>query len=83
MEGHDEYKSLRTRRELATTPAWVLSRGFEMAKTENRNQQKERKDGENRETRNHGKTNTQTTNRKQHRAETHIYFEARGGSCLP
>ena len=31
-----EYKSLRTRRELATTPAWVLSRGIEMAKTENR-----------------------------------------------
>jgi len=24
------------RRELATTPAWVLSRGIEMAKTENR-----------------------------------------------
>ena len=36
MEGHDEFKSLRTRRELATTPAWVLSRGIEMAKTENR-----------------------------------------------
>ena len=32
-----EYKSLRMRRELATTPAWVLSRGIEMAKTENRN----------------------------------------------
>ena len=31
-----EYKSLRTRRELATAPAWVLSRGIEMAKTENR-----------------------------------------------
>ena len=31
-----EYKSLRMRRELATTPAWVLSRGIEMAKTENR-----------------------------------------------
>ena len=29
-------KSLRTRRELATAPAWVLSRGTEMAKTENR-----------------------------------------------
>ena len=27
-----EYKSLRTRRELATTLAWVLSRGIEMAK---------------------------------------------------
>ena len=26
----------RTRRELATAPAWVLSRGIEMAKTENR-----------------------------------------------
>ena len=32
-----EYKSRRMRRELATTPAWVLSRGIEMAKTENRN----------------------------------------------
>ena len=31
-----EYKSRRMRRELATTPAWVLSRGIEMAKTENR-----------------------------------------------
>ena len=31
-----EYKSLRMRRELATTPAWALSRGIEMAKTENR-----------------------------------------------
>ena len=31
-----EYKSLRMRRELATTPAWVLSRGIVMAKTENR-----------------------------------------------
>ena len=28
--------SLRMRRELATTPAWVLSRGIEMVKTENR-----------------------------------------------
>ena len=43
MGGTDEkqneykYKSLRTtRRELATAPAWVLSRGIEMAKTENR-----------------------------------------------
>ena len=35
-EKQTEYKSLRTRRELATTPAWVLSRGIEMAKTENR-----------------------------------------------
>ena len=34
--GEIEYKSLRTRRELATTPAWVLGRGIEMAKTENR-----------------------------------------------
>ena len=32
-----ENKSLRTRREPVTTPAWVLSRGIEMAKTENRN----------------------------------------------
>ena len=31
-----EYKSRRMRRELATTPAWVLSQGIEMAKTENR-----------------------------------------------
>ena len=31
-----EYKPLRRRRELATAPAWVLSRGIEMAKTENR-----------------------------------------------
>ena len=31
-----EYKSRRMRRELATTPAWVLSWGIEMAKTENR-----------------------------------------------
>ena len=35
-EKQTEYKSLRTRRELATAPAWVLSRGIEMAKTENR-----------------------------------------------
>ena len=31
-----ECKSLRMRREPATTPAWVLSWGIEMAKTENR-----------------------------------------------
>ena len=36
-EKQTEYKSPRTRRELATTPAWVLSRGIKMAKTENRN----------------------------------------------
>ena len=35
-EKQTEYKSLRTRRELATAPAWALSRGIEMAKTENR-----------------------------------------------
>jgi len=35
-EKQNEYKSLRTRRELATAPAWALSRGIEMAKTENR-----------------------------------------------
>ena len=29
-------KSLRTRRELATAPAWALSRGIEMVKTDNR-----------------------------------------------
>ena len=31
------------RREPATTPAWVLSRGMEMAKTENRKPEKKRK----------------------------------------
>ena len=35
-EKQNEYKSLRTRRELATAPAWALSRGIEMAKAENR-----------------------------------------------
>ena len=35
-EKQTEYKSLRTRRELATAPAWALSRGIEMVKTENR-----------------------------------------------
>ena len=35
-EKQTEYKSLHTRRKLATTPAWALSRGIEMAKTENR-----------------------------------------------
>ena len=37
-EKQTECKSLRTRRELATSPAWVLSRGIAMVKTENRNQ---------------------------------------------
>ena len=36
----NEYKSLRTRREPATAPAWALSWGIEMAKTENRKPQK-------------------------------------------
>ena len=36
-EKQNEYKSLRTRREPATAPAWALSWGIEMAKTENRN----------------------------------------------
>ena len=36
-EKQNEYKSLRTRREPATAPAWVLSWGIEMVKTENRN----------------------------------------------
>ena len=35
-EKQNEYKSLRTRREPATAPAWALSWGIEMAKTENR-----------------------------------------------
>ena len=35
-EKQTEYKSLRTRREPATAPAWALSWGIEMAKTENR-----------------------------------------------
>ena len=35
-EKQTEYKPLRMRRKLATTLAWVLSRGIEMAKTENR-----------------------------------------------
>ena len=33
-EKQNEYKSLRTRREPATAPAWALSWGIEMAKTE-------------------------------------------------
>ena len=37
-EKQNEYKSLRTRREPATAPAWALSWGIEMAKTENRKQ---------------------------------------------
>jgi len=36
----NEYKPLRTRREPATAPAWALSWGIEMAKTENRNSAK-------------------------------------------
>jgi len=35
-QNENEYKYLLTRREPATAPAWVLSRGIEMAKTENR-----------------------------------------------
>ena len=48
-EKQNEYKSLRTRREPATAPAWALSWGIEMAKARELELQKEPDGGSNAE----------------------------------